>query len=258
MTRPIELAIIGGSGFYEPGMLSNVREVTVTTPYGDINPLIGDLGGREVAFLARHGKGHSLLPHQINYQANLWGLKSLGISRIVATAAVGSLRRRLVPGSLVVVDQFIDFTKRRPLTFFEHNEVHKAHVDVTGPYCLDLQEYFKKAAEKCNVKIRVGGCYICTEGPRYETAAEIKMFRMLGGDVIGMTGVPEVVLARELGICYANISLVTNQAAGIGRKTLVHAEVVRIMKENQEKLRRLITECLLPITDQFNCKCGEH
>ncbi len=251
----VEMAIIGGSGFYQPGMLTDVREELVETPYGEIRPLIGKNQKLEVAFLPRHGKDHSVLPHQVNYRANIWGLKELGVKRIIATTAVGSLKPELAPGAMVIVDQFLDFTKQRPLTFFEQGDVQKAHIDVTEPYCPALRGFLGQAASKINLPVQIGGCYVCAEGPRYETAAEIRMFRMLGGTVVGMTGVPEVVLARELGICYANISTITNWAAGITVTPLKHAEVVQIMSLNQEKLRELITTFLLDITDEVKCSC---
>lgn len=257
-TNQVNLGIIGGSGFYEPGMLSDVYEAEVATPFGVITPLIGKLAnGLEVAFLARHGREHSVLPHQVNYRANLWGLKALGVKRIIATTAVGSLDESLAPGMLVIIDQFLDFTKQRTLTFYDNGDVHKAHIDITEPYCADLRALLKRAAFQCNIPVRIGGCYVCSEGPRYETKAEVRMFQMLGGTVAGMTGVPEVVLARELGICYANISAVTNFAAGISPAPLKHSEVVQIMAENQSKIRKLITECLIGALERFDCGCGE-
>ena len=251
----INYAIIGGSGFYQPDLLKDVREVAVATPYGEIKPLIGKLDKLEVAFLPRHGQNHSVLPHQINYRANIWGLHSMGVNRIIATTAVGSLKPELAPGAMVICDQFIDFTKQRQLTFFDQGDVLKAHVDVTEPYCPALRGFLSKAAGKINQPIQIGGCYVCTEGPRYETAAEIRMFRMLGGTVVGMTGVPEVVLARELGMCYANLSVITNWAAGIAMSPLSHAEVVQIMTLNQGKLRELISNYLLEVNNKFICTC---
>lgn len=251
----ISLALIGGSGFYQPGMLAETRTQELETPYGKTSVIIGRLNDKLIAFLARHGAGHSLLPHQLNYRANLWGLKELGIKRILATTAVGSLQPDLGPGSLVIIDQFLDFTKNRPLTFFENNDVHRAHVDVTEPYCSYLRAELKAAAQRRNIPVRFGGCYVCAEGPRYETAAEIRMYRMLGGDVVGMTGVPEVVLARELGICYANISIITNFAAGINQQPLTHKEVVEVMNENQAKLRTLIMDCFTAEDEKFECNC---
>jgi 5'-methylthioadenosine phosphorylase len=258
VSNEINLGIIGGSGFYEPGMLGDVYEKEVLTPYGTITPFVGKLAnGLEVAFLARHGREHSVLPHQINYRANLWGLKALGVKRIIATTAVGSLDESLAPGMLAIIDQFLDFTKQRPLTFYDNGDVLKAHIDVTEPYCPDLREMLQTAAIRCNIPVRMGGCYVCCEGPRYETKAEIRMFQTLGGTVAGMTGVPEVVLARELGICYANLSAITNFAAGISKTPLKHSEVVQIMAGNQSKIRRLITECLLEALERFECGCGK-
>lgn len=251
----LNYGIIGGSGFYQPDLLANVREISVETPYGEIKPLIGRIEKLEVAFLPRHGKEHSILPHLINYRANIWGLHSLGIKRIVATTAVGSLIPELAPGSMVINDQFIDFTKQRPLTFFEQGEVQRAHIDITEPYCPAIRALLSKAAAKINLPVQIGGCYVCSEGPRYETAAEVRMYRMLGGTVVGMTGVPEAVLARELGICYANLSTVTNWGAGISLSPLSHAEVVQIMALNKNKLRELITNYLLEVNNEINCNC---
>jgi 5'-methylthioadenosine phosphorylase len=234
----LEVAVIGGSGFYQPEMFTGVREERIDTPYGAIDLIIAKLHGTELAFLPRHGKEHSLLPHQLNYRANLWGLKSFGIRRVIATTAVGGVNPEFAPGSLALIDQFIDFTKQRPLTFFESGEVQRAHIDMTEPYCPEIRNSLKRTADRLGIKIFNGGCYVCTEGPRYETPAEIRAFKILGGDVAGMTTVPEVVLARELGLCYANISIITNWAAGIGGK-LSHSEVVAVMGENQETLRRL-------------------
>ncbi|MCL6591716.1 MAG: S-methyl-5'-thioadenosine phosphorylase [Firmicutes bacterium] len=258
MNDQIKLAVIGGSGFYQPGILTEVEETTIKTGYGLVAVLTGKLGGVKVAFLARHGHDHEALPHQVNYRANLAALKSMGVTRIIATAAVGSLRRALAPGSLVIVDQFLDFTKQRTLTFYEKGGPQKAHQDLTYPYCDGLREVLQQAAALCGYQTRDRGCYVCTEGPRYETAAEIKMFQKLGGDVVGMTGVPEVVLARELGICYASVSVVTNWAAGISPRPLSHEEVVLTMEKNQERLRQLIAKALLMITAEFSCSCNRN
>lgn len=254
MERP-HLAVITGSGLFQPGLLTESQELTVNTPYGEIWPTIGKLNGVKVTFLPRHGKNHSMLPHQLNYRANLWGLKTLGINRIIATTAVGSLREELGPGSMVIIDQFIDFTKQRPLTFFE-GAIHQAHLDVTEPYCPDIRECLRKSAVDCGLDITFGGCYVCTEGPRYETAAEVRMFQKLGGDLVGMTGVPEVVLARELGMCYANLSVVTNLAAGISKTRLTHAEVIKVTAQNHEKTYQLLTAGITAISKTFNCTCG--
>jgi 5'-methylthioadenosine phosphorylase len=253
----VELAVIGGSGFYEPDLFTDSREETVETPYGPVNLTIGKLGGTELAFLPRHGKQHSVLPHQLNYQANIWSLKIIGVQKIIATTAVGSMNERFVPGSLVLIDQFLDFTKQRPLTFFETGEVRRAHIDVTEPYCPEIRKSLKTAAAQLGITGFDGGCYVCTEGPRYETPAEIRAFKLLGGDVAGMTGVPEVVLARELGICYANISIITNWAAGIGLHKLSHAEVTAVMQEHLAQLRQLIAAGLAAVPVEPGCGCRQ-
>jgi 5'-methylthioadenosine phosphorylase len=254
-----EIAIIGGSGFYQPGIFTEPQEIEVNTPYGTVQPLLGKAGGVEVAFIPRHGKEHSLLPHQLNYRANIWALKELGVKRIIATSAVGSLNRSYRPGTMAIIDQFLDFTKQRPFTFFDQGDAFRAHVDMTGPYCPELRRMIIKAASMIKVPVQPTGCYVCAEGPRYETAAEIKMYQKLGGDVVGMTGVPEVVLARELGVCYAGISTITNWAAGLNKKPLTHQEVVAVMKENQAKLRELILRSLTMIgQSSVNCYCGQN
>ncbi len=255
MMDKIDYGIIGGSGFYRPDLLSQVREVKVETPYGEIKPFIGKLGDIEVAFLPRHGQDHSVLPHQINFRANLWGLHSLGVKRIVATTAVGGLTPELAPGTMVIVDQLLDFTKQRPLTFYEDGDVQRAHIDMTEPYCPSMRLELSKVAAKLNIPVQLGGCYVCFEGPRYETAAEIKMFRMLGGTVVGMTGIPETVLARELGICYANLSIITNWAAGITVAPLNHGEVKQVMALNEGKLRDVITNYIITADHEFHCAC---
>lgn len=250
----IQLALIGGSGFDHPEMFDGTSEHTVATPYGNAQVIIGRIGERQIAFLARHGKGHALLPHQLNYRANIWGLKSLGVKRIIATTAVGSMRLQFEPGSLVIVDQFIDFTKQRPLTFFDQGDVHRAHIDVSRPYCSELGAVLLRCAQGASLAVHNGGCYVCAEGPRYETTAEIKAYQMLGGDVVGMTGIPEVVLARELGICYANISIITNWAAGISPTVLAHCDVVAMMDQNQAALRQFVRQCLSSIApSKINC-----
>lgn len=251
------LAIIGGSGVYNPYMLERAREVRVETPYGMITPLVGEYNGEEVAFLPRHGADHSVPPHRVNYRANIWGLRSLGVDRIIATTAVGSMNPQMVPGDCVIIDQFIDFTKDRPHTFYEGGEFGVVHVDYTEPYCPEVRKILLEAAESLGMKAHDRGTYVCTEGPRFETPAEIRMFAMLGGDLVGMTNVPEVVLAREVGICYATISMVTNFAAGISSGPLTHEEVLTIMKENTENLRRMLLKALDIIPKERLCYCKE-
>lgn len=250
-----ELAVIGGTGVYRADMLDEVKEVELDTRYGKVNLLLGTYQGREVAFLTRHGKGHTVPPHLINYRANIQALRELGVKKVIATAAVGSLNQQMPPHNFVLIDQFLDFTKNRKSTFFEGRFEGVAHVDLTEPYCPGIREFLFKKATEMGLKVHQGGCYVCTEGPRYETPAEIRMFKQLGGDVVGMTSVPEVVLAREAGICYATICMVTNYAAGISPHVLTHEEVLESMQKMNEDLSRLIAAALKEMPVDMDCGC---
>ncbi|MCG0237835.1 MAG: S-methyl-5'-thioadenosine phosphorylase [Firmicutes bacterium] len=255
----VRYAIIGGTGVYDPRILTDLRRERVETPWGAIEVQIGTYKGREVAFLPRHGADHSVPPHRINYRANIWGLKKLGVERVLATTAVGSLNLEMKPGDFVFIDQFMDFTKGgRPLTFFEGGPDGVVHTDVTEPYCPELRKTLIQAAEELGLRHHTRGTYVCTEGPRFETAAEIRAFRTLGGDLVGMTNVPEAVLAREAGLCYAVISMVTNYAAGISPQPLTHEEVLEVMAANAEKLKSLAMRCLEQIPETRGCSCGKH
>jgi 5'-methylthioadenosine phosphorylase len=234
------IAIIGGTGVYDPGILNDIQEEIVATPFGKVRALIGKYQDREVVFVPRHGEKHSVPPHKINYRANIWSLRELGVERVIATAAVGSLNSDMKPTDLVMVDQFLDFTRGREQSFYEGGETGVFHVDVTNPYCRELRQVLFRNAKDLGMNVHFNGTYICTEGPRFETAAEIRMYRLLRGDVVGMTSVPEVVLARELGICYATIGMVTNYAAGISPTPLTHSEVIEVMAQNMANLRKLI------------------
>lgn len=251
--RMSKLAIIGGTGVYDPDILQDIREETVATPYGQVTALVGVYQGKEVVFLPRHGAAHSLPPHKINYRANIWGLKEMGVTRVLATAAVGSLNLEMKPGHFVLLDQFIDFTKNRPFTFFDGEDGKVVHTDFTHPYCAGIRRQVREAAAGIGLAVHEGGCYVCTEGPRYETPAEIRAFQRLGGDVVGMTNVPEVVLARELGLCYGTIAMVTNFAAGISPKPLTHQEVVEVMRSNTSNIRCLVMETLSRLDPEDNC-----
>jgi len=250
-----ELAVIGGTGVYRAEMLKNIQEVEVETSYGKVNLLLGTCEDRQVAFLTRHGKGHTVPPHLINYRANILALKELGVKKVIATAAVGSLNEEMAPHDFVLLDQFLDFTKVRQNTFFEGGVQGVAHVDVTDPYCPGIRGFVFEKAKELGIKVHQGGCYVCTEGPRYETPAEIKMFKQFGGDVVGMTSVPEVVLAREAGICYATLCMVTNFAAGISPQALTHEEVLIVMKEMSEDISRLIMVTLAEMPVEMECGC---
>jgi 5'-methylthioadenosine phosphorylase len=228
----------------------------VKTPYGNVDFVIGKLGNQEIVFMSRHGRDHAIPPHLVNYRANIWALRELGVRKVLATAAVGSLSSRFHLGDLVLLDQFLDFTKNRPQTFYEGGQQGVLHVDMTEPYCSAVRQVILDTAELLKLTVKNGACYVCTEGPRFETPAEIRMFQRLGADLVGMTSVPEVVLARELGMCYASIGMVTNEAAGIADHPLSHAEVMESIKKVGVNVARLVegTFNLLPI-DQ-NCLCS--
>lgn len=253
-----EIALIGGTGLYDMELFEEAREGTINTAYGDVDVIVGRLGGRSAAFLPRHNKGHSLPPHLVNYRANISGLKQIGVKRIYATASTGSLNMKMEPGHFVVLDQFMDFTKGRPLTFFEGGSSGVVHTDMTEPYCPQLRGIIISQAERLRINLHRGGVYVCTEGPRFETPAEIQMYRKLGGDLVGMTNVPEVVLAREAGICYSTVAVVTNYAAGISPEPLSHAEVVAEMGKSINVLRELLAACAIHSADNYSCRCGHN
>jgi len=251
-----QIAIIGGTGVYDPRVLENVRNREIETPYGEVSCMLGEFAGQEIAFLARHGSQHSIPPHLINYRANIWALKKIGVENIIATTAVGSLARDIPPGHFVLIDQFIDFTRSRVSTFYEGGERGVVHVDLTTPYCPELRKVVGQAAKNAGLPVITSGTYICTEGPRFETPAEISMFAQLGGHVVGMTNIPEAVLAREAEMCYMTISLVTNYAAGISPTALTHSEVLDIMQANTNKLQTLLLGALrLLCFRSKDCSC---
>lgn len=252
---PVRIGIIGGTGVYDPAMLDNPREETVETSYGSVTVSVGEYRGKQVAFLARHGRGHSIPPHLVNYRANIRALQKLGVKTVLATAAVGSLNPSMKPGDFVCVDQFLDFTKSRPQTFFEGGPAGVVHVDMTEPYCPEVRELLYRAGRALRLSIHNGGTYACTEGPRFETPAEINMLRQMGGDLVGMTGVPEVVLAREAEMCYAALAVVTNFAAGISPSRLSHEEVVAMMAENAANLRQILLQTVVWLDEERTCAC---
>lgn len=251
----IKVAIIGGTGVYDPRILDNVREEQITTPYGTVQFRTGDFAGQAVAFIPRHGSKHSIPPHQINYRANTWAMKKIGVQNIIATTAVGSLNQDMKPGDFVIIDQFLDFTKNRVGTFYEGGARGVVHIDVTQPYCPTLRSVIQKAAAKHAIELHHQGVYVCTEGPRFETPAEIKMFAKLGGDLVGMTNVPEVILAREAEMCYATVSMVTNFAAGISQEPLTHGEVLETMAANGANIKHLIMETISMLQPETDCAC---
>ncbi|WP_088187598.1 S-methyl-5'-thioadenosine phosphorylase [Desulfosporosinus sp. FKA] len=249
-----QFALIGGTGV-ENFTLTDQCLLTVETPYGTVRPTVGKIAGREIVFLSRHGHGHAAPPHLVNYRANIWALHSLGVRKILATAAVGSLSRNYRLGELVLLSQFLDFTKSRPQTFFAGEDQGVLHVDMTEPYCPSLKKAVLDVSEKIGIVVKDGACYVCTEGPRFETPAEIRMFQQLGADVVGMTSVPEVVLARELGMCYASVGMVTNEAAGIADHRLSHAEVTESLKNLGMKAAELLQGTFEVLSPEQSCWC---
>jgi len=249
------MGIIGGTGVYRIVERGDLKEKKVlNTPYGESPPIsIFVLEDQEVAFLPRHKEGHDLPPHMINYQANIYALKKLGVDGILATNAVGSLNESLKPGELLIPDDFLDFTRARPFTFYDDRAVH---VDVTQPYCPQLRETLISNGKKVDGRVVDGGVYVCAEGPRFETPAEIRMFRQIGGAVVGMTGLPEVVLARELEMCYATICMVSNYAASVSSEKVTIDEVFEVVEDKKKELTELIYDTILNITSDRNCQCS--
>jgi 5'-deoxy-5'-methylthioadenosine phosphorylase len=222
-----EIAIIGGTGMTSLESLEIIRREMVQTPYGEPSgPLThGRLCGHDVLFLARHGYGHTIPPHKVNYRANLWALKESGVEHIIAIAAVGSIRKDFVPGSLVLPDQIIDYTWSRDNTFFEDGLKGVTHVDFTWPYCLEMREKLSEAAALAHIELPATATYGAVQGPRLETAAEIDRMERDGCDIVGMTGMPETALARELELCYASCAVVANMAAGRGHGQISLVEI---------------------------------
>lgn len=250
------IAIIGGTGVYDPQIISDAKEITIKTAFGVVAAIVGHYEHREVYFINRHGVGHSVPPHLVNYQALISAIKEVGIDKVIATAAVGSLNPEMKPGDFVIMDQFLDFTKNRNQTFFTGGEKGVSHVDMTDPYCVEVRKTLTEATRKRDIAVHNKGTYVCAEGPRFETPAEIRMYKLLGGDLVGMTSVPEVCLAKEAGLCYATVAAVTNFAAGISETPLTHQEVLDAMEENALNLRALLMQTILDITDERQCGCA--
>ena len=238
------LAIIGGSGLNQLANLEVSRRQIVRTPYGEASGPVtfGRIGDGEVAFLARHGYGHTLAPHEINYRANLWALREKGVTRILAVCTVGGIAPGLGAGALVVPDQIIDYTWGRKSTYFEGAEEPVVHVDFTHPYCGETRRMILDAAAEAGVAVADGGTYAATQGPRLETAAEIDRLERDGAHLVGMTGMPEAALARELEIPYAALALVANPAAGRGAsaQAVSMEEISRVMKETMGSVRQVV------------------
>lgn len=250
-----KIGIIAGSGFYELEGVEVKELKKMTTPYGEPSDLyrLCEMSGKEVVFLSRHGTPHHIPPHKINYRANIWGLRELGVDRILSVNAVGGINRGLRPGDVVVPDQVIDMTHGRAATFYEGNQV--IHIDFTMPFCRDLGDALITAGKVVNIAPVEAGTYICVNGPRLESKAEIEYFSSIGADIIGMTVMPEACLARELEVCFAGISVVTNFAAGISEQRLTTTEVIETMKGSIKRVKELIDRALKVLQVQRACEC---
>lgn len=245
-TEQFDIAILGGVGFNSH---KDFESIEVQTPYGEVTAYLTRIRGKEVAVIPRHSGKNHIPPHRINYRANIWAVHSLGVKRIISTNSVGSMRGHPV-GSLVVLDDFIDFTRSRPSTFYDSTTVH---VDVSEPYCPEIRAALRGALEKKGLSY-TEGVYACTEGPRFETRAEIRMMSQFA-DVVGMTGVPEVILAKELSLCYASLAIVTNQACGMTTQKLTADEVTEVVGKAEDSIFEIISGTIENIPEVRNCRC---
>jgi 5'-methylthioinosine phosphorylase len=239
-----KLAIIGGSGFTRMDSLEITRREVVSTPYGEpSSPLIhGIFEGIEIVFLPRHGAGHTIPPHKVNYRANIWAINHINVDYVVGMATVGGIRDDMAPGAIAIPDQIIDYTWGRGHTFFELDLPKVTHIDFTEPYCTDLRSALVKAATSAGIDIIKDGTYGATQGPRLETAMEIVRMEKDGCDIVGMTGMPEAALARELGLCYAHCSVVANRAAGKGDGPITMEEIETNMSNGMVSVYALLQD----------------
>ncbi|MFX1476310.1 MAG: S-methyl-5'-thioadenosine phosphorylase [Promethearchaeota archaeon] len=253
----VSIGLIGGTGAYDPKDITDVKEYKIYTPYGapSDNVIIGTLKGRRIAFIPRHGRHHTTPPHLVNYRANIWALKSLGVKRLITTAAVGSLQDDYKPGELVITDQAFDWTRTRKKTFFEGGKV--VHVSLADPFCPDLRSFIIDKARALKLPIHDTGTYVTMEGPQFSTKAESRFYRSQGFHLIGMTLHPEVNLAREAELCFANIAMITDYDVYADRPVSAE-EIGKVMAENVEKLRKLLAEVIPDMSEkQSNCDCNK-
>jgi 5'-methylthioadenosine phosphorylase len=253
-----EIGVFGGSGLY--ALLDGARELKVETPYGEPSDAVtlGEVAGRRVAFLPRHGRTHRLPPHRINYRANLWAMKSLGVEWVFGPCAAGSLQAHVRPGDFVVCDQFVDRTNGRADTFADGPIT--THISTADPYCPTLRPLAVATARALAIPVHDGGTVVVIQGPRFSTRAESRWYRAAGWEVINMTNYPECALARELELCYVNISLITDYDAGLegdpGVVPVTHEAVLRVFRENNEKLRRLLFAMIERVPRARRCSCA--
>ena len=257
MHRTAKIGIIGGSGLYSmPGFTAH-EEVTLETPYGapSDNYIVGDLEGQEVAFLARHARGHRLTPSEINFRANIYGMKLLGVDRIISLSAVGSLKEEHKPTDFVIPDQFFDRTMGRMSTFFGEGLV--AHVSFADPVCPQLSDVVIGACAEAEVHAKQGGTYLCMEGPAFSTKAESNIYRSWGMDVIGMTNLQEAKLAREAEICYVSVAMVTDYDCWHSEHDAVEVtDIIRVLHQNAANAAKVIAAAVREMPTERNCKCG--
>jgi 5'-methylthioadenosine phosphorylase len=252
-----EIGIIGGSGLYSMSGLTKTREVHVKTPFGEPSDAIvlGVLEGKPVAFLARHGRGHRILPGEINFRANVYAMKLLGVERIISVSAVGSLMEELRPGEFLVADQFVDRTKNRVSTFFGEGLV--AHVGFDKPTCGQMSSVLADASVHCGVRVHRRGTYVCIEGPQFSTLAEANMHRQLRFEVIGMTNVTEAKLAREAEICYATMAMITDfDCWHPEHESVTASQIMATLLQNAENAQHVLREAVRAMPEERNCKCG--
>jgi len=251
------IGIIGGSGLYSMPGLTDTRELRVKTPFGDPSDAIvlGTLEGKRVAFLARHGRGHRILPGEINYRANIYAMKLLGVERVISVSAVGSLQEDLRPGEFLVPDQFVDRTKNRVSTFFGNGLV--AHVAFAHPTCGDLSATLADASVHCAVPVHRKGTYVCIEGPQFSTLAEAHFHRAMRFQVIGMTNVTEAKLAREAELCYATIAMITDfDCWHPDHESVTASQIVAMLNQNSDNAQRVLRQAVKTVAAKRPCKCG--
>jgi 5'-methylthioadenosine phosphorylase len=251
------IGIIGGSGLYSMPGLTGIKEVRVRTPFGTPSEAIvtGLLEGQRVAFLARHGRGHRFLPGEINYRANIYALKLLGVDRIISVSAVGSLKEELAPGEFLVADQFVDRTRHRVSTFF--GDGIAAHVTFDRPTCPQLARVLADSSERCGVRVHRQGTYICMEGPQFSTLAEARMHRTLGFDVIGMTNATEAKLAREAELCYGSLAMITDYDCWHpGHESVTGAQIIATLNQNAQNAQSVLREAIKAMPLEHQCKCA--
>lgn len=252
------IGVIGGSGLYEMEGLTNIKEIRIDTPFGEPSDayITGSLGGVDMVFLPRHGRGHRFLPTEVNYRANIYGMKKLGVERILSVSAVGSMKEEIEPGHMVVPDQFYDHTKHRKSTFFGDGVV--AHVGFADTVCRDLFEILADAGKSVGATVHKGGTYICIEGPQFSTRGESRIYRTWGVDVIGMTNATEAKLAREAEICYATLALSTDYDCWHETEEDVTVEaVIAILMKNVETAKKIIKAAVSKVAKERTCHCKD-